>query len=176
MAPTGTVDNTAIGSNALSNNTEGNDNIALGRDAGSAITVESNNIDIGNTGVINDAGVIRIGDTHGATFIAGIFGSPLIPASGAHPVYVDASGQLFADQTVTASVTSDEFQMLRRTVEDQKATIEQQRAEFEIKVTQQQKSLETLTAQLKAQNDQLQRVTVRMEQNRARSTKVANAK
>jgi hypothetical protein len=170
------VDNTAIGFNALSNNTGGNDNIALGRDSGSALTTTSNNIDIGNAGVIGDAGVIRIGDTHTATFIAGIFSSPLVPASGAHPVYVDATGHLFADTSVTASVTPEEFQMLQRTMEEQKATIEQQRAEFEIKVAQQQKNLETLTAQLKAQNDQLQRVTVRMEQNRARPTKVANAK
>ena len=52
--------------------------------------------------------------------------------------------------------------------------IAQQRDEFKVLVEQQRKSIEILNAKIKAQDDQLQRVTVRMEQNRARPTKVAN--
>jgi hypothetical protein len=192
-APSGTVDNTALGANALGNNTEGSgntatgaqalnsittgsNNIALGTGAGSTFTNENDNIDIGNPGSSDDAGVIRIGESQSAAYVSGIYNSPLNIASEAHPVYVDPSGRLVADTSVTASVTTGELQILQRTVEEQKATIEQQRAEFELRIVQQQKNLETLTAQLKEQNDQLQRVSVRMEQSRSKLQKVANAK
>ena len=54
--------------------------------------------------------------------------------------------------------------------------IAQQRDEFKALVAEQRKSIEILTARVKAQDDQLQRVTVRMEQNRAKPKKVANTK
>ena len=168
-------DNTAIGHKALQNNT-GNGNIALGIQAGINITTGSNNIIIGNSGDLSDNNVIRIGNNQTATLVAGIYNSPLMTGSGAHPVYVDATGRLFADQTVTASITPEEFQKLQQTIEEQKATIEQQRTEFETQVAQQKKMLETLTAQVKAQNEQLQKVTVRMEQGRVPAQKVANRK
>ncbi|MEY2511762.1 MAG: hypothetical protein QOE26_2525 [Verrucomicrobiota bacterium] len=54
--------------------------------------------------------------------------------------------------------------------------IAQQRDEFKALVAEQRKSIETLTAKVKAQDDQLQRVTVRMEQNRVTPKTVANRK
>jgi hypothetical protein len=65
-------DNTADGVNALYANLTGNNNVAVGYQAGYDVT-NSNNIDIGNTGVITDSGVIRIGSagTQTATYIAG---------------------------------------------------------------------------------------------------------
>jgi hypothetical protein len=77
---------------------------------------------------------------HTATYVAGIFNSPLVTGSGAHPVYVNADGQLVSDQLASASVTPEEFKTMQQTIEEQKATIEQQRAEFETKVAQQQKT------------------------------------
>jgi hypothetical protein len=65
QANAGGSENTAIGLDALLNNTIGNSNIALGDHAGFNIgfssSPDSYNIDIGNSGVAGDSGVIRIG-------------------------------------------------------------------------------------------------------------------
>jgi uncharacterized coiled-coil protein SlyX len=83
--------NIATGYQALQNNQSGSFNIALGVNAGSAIT-GSSNIDIGNVGVANDSGKIRIGTkgTHDGTFIAGISG---IAVNGTQ-VVVNSNGKL----------------------------------------------------------------------------------
>jgi trimeric autotransporter adhesin len=84
--------NTAIGAEALSNNTTGFNNIAVGFAAGDVLTTGDDNIDIGNEGVADEAGTVRIG-TDGLqtrTFIAGVSG---VVVSGAG-VVVNASGQL----------------------------------------------------------------------------------
>jgi hypothetical protein len=84
--------NTAIGGFALSNNTTGFNNIALGFAAGDLLTTGDDNIDIGNEGVADEAGTVRIGTdgTQTRTFIAGISG---VVVSGAG-VVINASGQL----------------------------------------------------------------------------------
>jgi uncharacterized coiled-coil protein SlyX len=84
--------NTAIGGFALSNNTTGFNNIALGFAAGDLLTTGDDNIDIGNEGVADEAGTVRIGTdgTQTRTFIAGISG---VVVSGA-AVVVGSSGQL----------------------------------------------------------------------------------
>ena len=87
------IDNVAIGYQALNGITTGLNNIALGQGAGSAfISSESNNIDIGNVGVISESNTIRIGSPQTATFIVGITGASV--AVGALPVLVDATGKL----------------------------------------------------------------------------------
>lgn len=85
-----------IGVDALSQNTSGSNNIAIGRSAGREIATASNNINLANTGTATDAGVVRIGTsgTHTALFVAGVTGvSPNLPAV---PVLVDGNGQLGA--------------------------------------------------------------------------------
>jgi hypothetical protein len=181
-APTGTLDNTAVGFNALANNTEGssntaagnqalnsittgNNNIALGTAAGSALTNENDNIDIGHAGVATDAGVIRIGDAQTATFIAGISG---VAITGGNFVVIDANGQLGTGAPAFGQINQD--------IQAMDTAIAQQRDEFKALVAEQRKSIELLTARVKAQDDQLQRVTVRMEQNRVTPKTVANKK
>jgi hypothetical protein len=66
--------NVAVGFEALANKTAGANNIALGTQAGNNLITGGGNIYIGNPGVDNDAGTIRIGNTHSATFVAGING------------------------------------------------------------------------------------------------------
>ena len=89
-------DNTAVGLNALFNST-GNNNIALGPSAGVNLTAGNNNIYIGNQGVANEFGKIRIGTagmgpgTQTATFIAGIRG---VIVAGGVGVIVGTNGQL----------------------------------------------------------------------------------
>lgn len=76
-ALTNTNSNTAIGAGALGALTVGATNIAVGLDAGSAYTTnESNNIVIGNNGVVADNNTIRIGTqgTQTSAYMAGITG------------------------------------------------------------------------------------------------------
>ncbi len=86
--------NTAIGQNALLENTTGFGNIAIGVSAGSNQTTGSNNIYVANIGVAAESDTIRIGtvDTHTRTFIAGISG--VTAAGTAVPVLIDTKGQL----------------------------------------------------------------------------------
>src|SRR5205085_194714 len=67
----------------------------VGRSAGASLTIGSNNIDIGNTGVAGESAKIRIGTkgTHNGAFIAGIFGVTI--ANGA-AVKIDSTGHLGA--------------------------------------------------------------------------------
>ena len=62
--------NTASGYYALFSNTSGSNNIALGYLAGFLIS-GSSNIDIGNQGLPADNGIIRIGTSQTATYLAG---------------------------------------------------------------------------------------------------------
>ena len=84
--------NVASGRHALYNNTTGSNNLALGTNAGVNLTTGSNNIDIGNQGAAAEAQTIRIGEQRNqkATFIAGIFGTPIIGST----VVVNSSGKL----------------------------------------------------------------------------------
>jgi hypothetical protein len=64
--------NTAIGSASLNNLTDGSGIIAIGRLAGSDYTsTESNNICIGNNGILGESDVIRIGTNQSDCYIAG---------------------------------------------------------------------------------------------------------
>ena len=75
-------------------NTTGNNNIALGANAGINLTTGSNNIDIGNAGgVAGESNKIRIGTvgTQTATFIAGISGATVPEGVG---VIVGNNGKL----------------------------------------------------------------------------------
>ncbi len=101
-AVAGASNNTAIGSSTLYNLAgAGTNNTALGFNTGSAFTTtESNNIVIGNTGVIADNAKIRIG-TNGiqtATFIVGIDG---VNVGSTAKVVTMASDQL-GTATITA--------------------------------------------------------------------------
>src|SRR5262249_11852529 len=68
-------------------------NIALGTSAGANLETGSNNIDIGNAGLVVESNRIRIGTqrTHKATFIAGISGATV---PGGVAVIIDSNGQL----------------------------------------------------------------------------------
>jgi hypothetical protein len=87
--------NTAMGFAALQSNTSGGNNIALGFNAGGNLTTGFSNIDIGNSGLRDESGTIRIGDngSQTRTFIAGIRGVTTGNADAVN-VVVDSAGQL----------------------------------------------------------------------------------
>ena len=86
--------NVAVGSNALANMTKGDVTIAVGSTAGANVTSAGNDIYIGNPGVAaSELDTIRIGETQGATYIAGIANTTL--TTNTAPVVVDTTtGQL----------------------------------------------------------------------------------
>src|SRR5207248_6099022 len=94
--------NTAMGIQALNNNTSGSNNTALGALAGQNLTTGNNNIDIGANvlGTAGESGKIRIGKqgTQNGTFIAGIFG---VTMTGS-PVVVSSNGKLGISGTSSA--------------------------------------------------------------------------
>jgi hypothetical protein len=86
------ANNTASGVNALLNNV-GSNNIGLGHGAGFNLTTGSNNIDIFNRGVADEANTIRIGTrgTQKNAYIAGISG---VTVAGGVGVIIDTNGHL----------------------------------------------------------------------------------
>jgi len=112
--------NTAFGYAALANNATGNNNTALGYAAGYNVISGSNNIDIGNLGVADDSGTIRIGtrSQQVRTFIAGIWGHSVSRGAG---VVINSSGQLGVEESseryktdiTRAEVSSEKLQQLR---------------------------------------------------------------
>src|SRR5262249_43521136 len=84
--------NVAYGADALIDAT-GDNNTALGKDAGENLTTGSFNTDIGNSGKNGDSGAIRIGGaTQADTYIAGISGTTL--GAEAQPVVIKDNGKL----------------------------------------------------------------------------------
>jgi len=88
--------NIALGLGALSGNTTGTNNIALGNLAASLNSNgSSNNIDIGNQGSTLDSGAIRIGTPgiHSSFYVAGVSGTTTLNNNTAL-VLIDSNGQL----------------------------------------------------------------------------------
>ncbi len=155
----------AIGADALQNNTDGADNIALGVSAGSAVTNANSVIAIGSAGA-------NVSDS---CFIGHISG---VEVTGV-PVVVAANGQLGVAPT-GSPLSANELLKQQRVVQELKATTERQAAvialqegqikaltaglkqqaetiiaKFEATDRQQQKQLETVTATLQKVSAQL---------------------
>jgi hypothetical protein len=81
--------NTALGEEALRGST-GNKNIGIGYKAGVRLTSGNNNIYVDNLGESNESQTIRLGDTQGRTFIAGIITANVAGTT----VEIDGNGQL----------------------------------------------------------------------------------
>jgi hypothetical protein len=94
----------ALGSYSLQN-ANGNNLIGIGYESGLNYTTESNNIVIGNAGVIGDGDTIRIGGSHTKNIQSGIYSS-LAPNAQPLPVMIDELGQLCINNTMLASITS----------------------------------------------------------------------
>jgi hypothetical protein len=136
--------NIALGNGALFGNTSGNNNIAIGFIAGGLITTANNVICIGAGG----------GNVSDSCFIGHIQDRPVGAGLNPHIVVVDDTGKLG-----TAIVDGNgnkveglQPQAMLRKIEELQAT-----------VAQQQKGMEVLTAQLKDQAAQIQKVSAQIE-------------
>lgn len=84
--------NCAVGTHALEDLMTGDNNIALGQDAGGHYTSsESDNICIGNMGVLGESDTIRIGLNQTRNFQAGVTG---VTVASSSPIAINSSGQI----------------------------------------------------------------------------------
>jgi len=182
--------NQAIGVNALFNCVSGASNIAIGDSAlssytgaagtgfntvigdlaGGDLTDGSDNIYIGATagGSATESGTIRIGDPDfiGACFVGGISG---VSVTGT-PVCVDGNGQLGECGAGGSPVSMNELQKEHQFAQQLKATTEKQAARIAL----QEGQIQSLTAALKQQAEQIQKVSAQLEMVRPAPRVVGN--
>jgi hypothetical protein len=161
--------NTAIGDSALNGNAGGSFNTVVGWAAGATVEGDDN-IYIGATAadlVTSESGTIRIGDPTfvGSAYVAGIFGQT---ATGGLPVVVNASGKL--GTLVAGGVTMNDLFQDHRVVQELKATAEQQAARIAL----QEGQIKALTASLREQATQIQKVSAQIEMIRPAPQMVEN--
>jgi hypothetical protein len=162
--------NIAIGDSAASN-ANGGFNTVIGDAAGQNLINGFDNIYIGETvgnGVGDESGTIRIGFPKftDACFIAGITG---VPVSG-DPVVVDGNGKLGV-APAGHPLSMNELLKEHKKVEEQQASI----ADLKATVAQQQKGMDVLTAQLKEQAAQIQKVSAQLQVSKAAPQTVLNS-
>jgi hypothetical protein len=155
--------NNAFGFDALVDNVSGDSNTAVGDSAGMGNTSGAGNIYIGAfTENVPDGEsfTIRIGDLPGglnfpaACFIGGISG---VVVTG-DPVLVDANGQLGVGP-VGSPLSMKEILKERQVVQELKASTERQAARIAL----QEGQIKILTAALKEQAEQIQKVSAQLE-------------
>jgi hypothetical protein len=152
------LQNNVLGFDAMADNISGSGNVAVGDSAG--VGVEGNfNIYIGwgVTPGANEDNTIRIGDTSDAAcFVGGISG---VPVSG-DLVAVDANGQLgSAIDAGGGKVSVKQLLQQQQLVQELKASTERQAAVIAL----QEGQIKALTAGLKQQADQIQKVSAQLE-------------
>jgi hypothetical protein len=151
--------NNALGFDALADNVGGGGNIAVGDSAGVGNTSGSFNIYVGvftDPAPDGENDTIRIGDppTAAACFIGGISG---VPVSGV-AVCVDANGQL-GECGPASPIGANGLLKQQRVVQELKATTERQAAVIAL----QEGQIKALTAGLKQQAEQIQKVSAQLE-------------
>jgi hypothetical protein len=152
------LQNNAMGFDAMADNISGSGNVAVGDSAGVGVEGSFNiYIGWGVTGGAPEDNTIRIGDPlDAACFIGGISG---VPVTG-DLVAVDANGQLgSAIDAGGGKVSVKQLIQQQQLVQELKATAERQAAVIAL----QEGQIKALTAGLKQQADQIQKVSAQLE-------------
>src|SRR5215831_9749913 len=172
IANTTGSNNTAIGNQALQSNLSNSDHVVLGNMAGSGITTVDNNIIIGHHSGVHSV----FGQESDRCFIDNISGAPVSAATAA-VVMVDSDGRL---GTVTADGPGaggfPHSGIRPQAIPDaaRQAMINEKVQSLRATVTQQQNLIETLTAQLKEQAAQIQKVSAQLEMTKPAAKMVVN--
>ena len=153
--------NNVVGFDALADNVSGAGNVAVGDSAGAGVEGDFN-IYIGafagpapSPAPVAESETIRIGDVFNvACFIGGISG---VPVTG-DAVVVDANGQLGV-APAGSPMSANELLKQQRVVQELKATTERQAAVIAL----QEGQIKALTAGLKQQAEQIQKVSAQLE-------------
>jgi hypothetical protein len=168
--------NTAVGTSALFSDTTGNFNTAIGDSAGFNQDTGSNDIYIGDLGSAGESNVIAIGNLPSSGtaytdfFVGGVFGAA-VDATTAVPVLVDAGGKLGTVPVADAPG--------RQGAGHQAVLNESGHSKFEelqATVAQQQKEIALLTAQLKEQAAQIQKVSAQLQLSKPEPQTVLNTR
>jgi hypothetical protein len=151
--------NVAVGDSALHGNADGSFNTIVGDMAGATLE-GSDNIYIGATagdGVTSEDGTIRIGDPAfvGNCYVAGIFGASV---GVGVPVLVNAAGKL-GTAPAGSPLSMDNLLKQQQLVQQLKVTTEKQAATIAL----QEAQIKSLTASLKDQATQIQKVSAELE-------------
>ena len=167
--------NTAVGDEALSNNTDGNSNTALGFNAGTDPGIVSNNIYVGDPGFPGDENVISIGGIaasgtpYALTFIGGIYGSA-VNTGTALPVYVDTDGHLG-----TTLVNGSAMKLRMRTPKGAQPQVKVNEFQKQQKrIAELENAVARLAATVKEQAAQIEKVSAQMEFQKPAQRVVAN--
>jgi hypothetical protein len=153
--------NNVMGFDAMADNVSGAGNVAVGDSAGAGVEGDFN-IYIGafagpapSPAPVAESETIRIGDVFNvACFVGGISG---VAVSG-DPVVVDANGQLGVAPS-GSPMSANELLKQQNLVQELKATTERQAAVIAL----QEGQIKSLTAGLKQQADQIQKVSAQLE-------------
>jgi len=151
--------NTAIGWEALTANIGGSDHVAVGKMAGSALTTVDNNIIIGHHSGVHSV----FGQESNRCYIDNIHGAP-VSAATAVTVMVDSDGRLGTvamEGPGGSSPNGIRPQAIPDAARQNMLNLKVQK--LQTTVTQQQKQIETLTAQLKEQAAQIQKASEQLE-------------
>ena len=158
--PNSGVANNAFGVEALEAITTGSGNVAVGDTAGVALEDGSFNIYVGflagSGAAAGENATVRIGEPGfvDACFVQGISG---VGVSG-DPVVVDANGQL-GTAAAGSPLSMKELTKQQQLVQELKATTERQAAVIAL----QEGQIKALTAGLKQQSEQIQKVSAQLE-------------
>jgi hypothetical protein len=153
--------NNVMGFDAMADNVSGAGNVAVGDSAGAGVEGDFN-IYIGafagpapSPAPVAESETIRIGDVFNvACFVGGISG---VAVTG-DPVVVDANGQLGVAPS-GSPMSANELLKQQHVVQELKATTERQAAVIAL----QEGQIKALTAGLKQQSDQIQKVSAQLE-------------
>src|SRR6266853_1931513 len=165
--------NTAIGNQALQSSVTTSNHVALGSMAGSGITTVDNNIIIGHHSGVHSV----FGQVSDRCTIDNISGAPVSAATAAI-VMVDSDGRL---GTVTSDGPDPGGFSPKGGIRPQAIPDAAKQAKFNLKVqnlqatiTQNQQQIETLTAHLKEQTAQIQKVNAQLEMNKPATKVIVN--
>jgi hypothetical protein len=154
--------NNVVGFDAMADNVSGAGNVAVGDSAGAGVEGDFN-IYIGafagpapSPAPVAESETIRIGDVFNvATFIGGISG---VPVTGV-PVCVDGNGQLGECGPASSPMSANGLLKQQGVVQELKATTERQAAVIAL----QEGQIKALTAGLREQAEQIQKVSAQLE-------------
>ena len=156
--------NVAMGDEAGNSITDGSDNVVIGAGAGTNVMSGTGNVYVGANvvGPVDETRFVRIGDTSFADydcFITGINGREVDAASAAL-VLVDSNQKV---GTVPVNAAGNRVPFKPQAMMDELLNQQKRIAELEGTVDQQQKAMEVLTAQLKDQAAQIQKVNAQLQ-------------
>ena len=149
---------------ALEDGTEpeisGNDNVALGRHAGDGITTANNDIIIGHGSGVHS----RFGQENNVCYIGNIYGANVNNMGGvARFVFIDPDGRLGTMLVAASGFTPGGSQQPVPQGSEPDSVLNGKVKKLQTTVAQQQKQIEILTAQLKEQAAQIQKVSAQLE-------------